>query len=198
MSISAPPPEQGLDIHRRLCANDPIAPHDLCVAYLPHLLDYLKRVAPHVDRDAHLQAADEALANLSMAPHSYDPGRGDLALYLRMSARGDLLKHLKRESRHHDGRISWKSVEDRPDAWKYLGREDEPPAEPLKLFADLDETEQSVLALMCEGERKTEVYAEAMHASHLSLGEQRRDVKRMKDRIKKRLQRAGGPYDRSA
>jgi hypothetical protein len=198
MSISAPSREQGLEIHRRLCADDPIAPLDLCKAYLPYLIDYLKGVAPKADPHAHVEAAGEALTVLCRAPALYDPGQGDLRSYLCMAARGDLLNLLKREERHHRGRVSFKIVEQRPDAGKYLGREGAPPAEPLKLFDLLDETERAVLVLMGERERRTAVFAEAMRVSHLSREEQTRKVKRMKDRIKARLRRAGGGYERSA
>ena len=46
--------------------------------------------------------------------------------------------------------------------------------------------------LMGEGERRTAVFARALGLEDRPPGEQEREVKRVKDRIKKRMQRAGG------
>src|SRR5947209_6978193 len=97
MCTSAPPPEQGLALHHRLCAGDPIAPRDLCVAYLPHLIAFLERVVPCADPHFHVEAAGDALFALIEAPQSYDPDRGGLAAYLRMAAWRDLLNLRARE-----------------------------------------------------------------------------------------------------
>jgi hypothetical protein len=48
------------------------------------------------------------------------------------------------------------------------------------------------LDLMREGEKRTVVFADAAGFSDLPPEEQAREVKRVKDRIKKRIQRAGG------
>ena len=51
--------------------------------------------------------------------------------------------------------------------------------------------------LLLEGERTTERFALAIGADHLSQDEQRPAVKRVKDRIKKRIERKGGSNDTS-
>ena len=48
-----------------------------------------------------------------------------------------------------------------------------------------------VLFLMLEGERDTASFAEVMGISDLDTAVQRREVKKIKDRIIKRLQRLG-------
>jgi biopolymer transport protein ExbD len=48
-----------------------------------------------------------------------------------------------------------------------------------------------VLELMLDGERQTSVYVEILEIGHLSLEEREREVKKVKDRLKKRLERAG-------
>ena len=45
---------------------------------------------------------------------------------------------------------------------------------------------------MLAGERRTAVFAAAVGLSDRSLREQAQEVKRVKDRIKKRIERAGG------
>lgn len=56
----------------------------------------------------------------------------------------------------------------------------------------LTPSEAKVLDLMRLGERKSSVFAEVLGVQHLSAGEQRREVKRAKDRLKRRIERAGG------
>ena len=53
-------------------------------------------------------------------------------------------------------------------------------------------TEQAVFELMRTGERETAAYVPVLGIEHLPEAEQRREVKRVKERILKRLQRAGG------
>ncbi len=58
-----------------------------------------------------------------------------------------------------------------------------------RLRALLPESEQSVLELMLEGVRENEAYAAAMGITHLPTRQQRKQVKRVKDRINKRARR---------
>jgi hypothetical protein len=64
------------------------------------------------------------------------------------------------------------------------------PAVPLSVRARLTPQEEKVLELMRRKERRTAVYAAALgivdHPAHV----QRREVKKMKDRLSKRLERA--------
>ncbi len=199
MNLSSPPSaEQGLDVHRRLCAGSRTATAELCAAYLPYLLAWLERVEPRADPHLRTQAAEDALLKLAQVPWSYRPERGGLATYLRMSARCDLSNAERSERRHHRLRISLAIVEDSPQAGKYLGREDAAPIEPIPALQGLDEKERRVLELIAEGERRTEAFAAVLELSNLSPAEQFGEVKRAKDRIKKRARRAGGLRERSA
>jgi hypothetical protein len=53
------------------------------------------------------------------------------------------------------------------------------------------EAERRVLALMLDGERSSAAYAQVLGITGLPAAEQEREVKRAKDRIKKRLEREG-------
>jgi hypothetical protein len=55
----------------------------------------------------------------------------------------------------------------------------------------LSEIDLRALELIVRKERRTGVYAELYGLLHLPLKEQRREVKRHKDRLKKVLERAG-------
>ena len=56
--------------------------------------------------------------------------------------------------------------------------------------ASLTEQEKGVLHLMHEGERRTSVFAQILGIEQLSEVEQRQAVKRVKDRLKRRFERA--------
>ncbi len=138
-----------------------------------------------------------------MAPHSYDPTRADLGTFLRMAARCDLLNLLKGEGKHHQDRVAWEIVEHQVENGNFLAEQD-----PSLLLQRDEETrhwqtflqvvaenftdeEQQVLQLMLAGERKTGTYAAALGIGALSAAEQEREVKKVKDRIKKRVERGG-------
>jgi hypothetical protein len=97
------------------------------------------------------------------------------------------------------------NVEEGAASGKYLERTDDPAA----LSSDddkarrgaavlgavregLTEPDQRCFDLMRDGEKHTAVFAAAAGFSDLPPDEQAREVKRVKDRIKKRIQRAGG------
>ncbi len=180
---------EGLALHRALLDGDPVAPTLLIETYQDYLVDRLRANAPWASEDDCLAAADEALFNLVRAPEAFDPARGPLGPYLGRSARRDLLNLQAREARHHRLRIALADVEDRPDAGNYFG---EGPAEELDRLAGLlSDKEQQVFDLMRAGVRETEAYVLVLGLTDLPPAEQARAVKRAKERIVKRLRRAG-------
>jgi hypothetical protein len=54
---------------------------------------------------------------------------------------------------------------------------------------DLNAGEERVLALMLDGERKTLAFAQALGIDQLPKKEQKAKVKRLKDKLKKRIER---------
>jgi hypothetical protein len=55
-----------------------------------------------------------------------------------------------------------------------------------------NQQDRQILALRLQGERRTEAFAKILQISHLPIAEQRREVKRAKDRIDKFLRRHTG------
>ncbi len=198
-----PSDEEGLRLYRDLCNNVATAPYDLFARFLPPLLAWLEQSNPSVSPDLREEAAHLALVSFVQDPTTYDPDQLRVPAYLRMSARGDLRNLLQREARHQQGRVPWNAVEDSPDAGKYLGRDDDPSFR-LRLaeehgpndrayeivLAGCNEIERRVLELMRRGEKRTTVFAEAMGISDRPKEEQRKEVKKMRDRLAKRLDRA--------
>ena len=199
LSHRAPHPDEWPDLYRRLAAGDPVAPPALARAYIVHLSDYLAAKYPAADPHLREQAVDDALIALIKNPQSYKPERGlSLTGFLRMSARGDLRNLLRGERRHWEKRHDLESVELHLVDGNTSGRDGDE-VSPLGghpalagVRAGLTEPERRVLDLMCRDERRTAAYAAVLGLSDLPAGEQAKAVKRVKDRIKKRLRRAGG------
>jgi RNA polymerase sigma factor (sigma-70 family) len=205
---------QHQELYQRLLAGDALAPSDLADAFLDLLATELQRYNPTADPHLCAEAAEDALLALIKNPRSYDPERAALAGYLRMSARRDLQNRLRKERRHSDRRADLEAVEISPVVGKYLqDGEADPvhiliareeieemiaalPRVPRAVLDGLTEQEREVLALMRRGERRTSEYARALCITHLPFAEQQRRVKQVKDRLQKRLQRAGYGHER--
>lgn len=194
----------GRDIHARLSTGDPVAPADLADSFLDPLATWLLRTNHTIDPHLCEQAAEDAILTLIKNPQSFQPNRSDLNSYLRMSARGDLRNLLDRERRHSSRRAALEVVEliepDRnmlqeTDPARIFERTEDANAANLVSLRDSIAArgtpgEGIVLTLMNQGERSTAAFALVLGLSHLPLDEQRREVKRVKDRLKRRIERA--------
>lgn len=204
---SWPDAARALDIHARLCAGDPVASAELAEAFIDPLTAWLVRTNPRIDEHLCVQAAEDAILSLIDTPTSYDPRRGALDAYLRMSARGDLRNALESERRHGSRGESLDVIEllgsdrnlyqEESDPARIVEREDDErellrrllPAEVVSTFSW---EERWILELMRQGERRTSAFARVLAITHLPQADQQREVKRAKDRIKRRLQRQRG------
>jgi hypothetical protein len=210
MAAWRPPPtrEEEIALHRRLMEDDPVAPSELASAYLAHLIAHLTKTNSYtVSRDFIEQAAGDAIISLIKDPIVFDSNRSGAALplfaFLKMAARGDLKNILKKEGRHWRGRISMKSVEQSLVDGNHLSSnevtgsslENREEAEKvgkevlLKLRKGLNPGEEKCLELMLEGARATKEFATALSIENLTDSQQRREVKRVKDKLKKRMER---------
>ncbi len=202
-----PSAEDALALHARLREHDPVAPSELANAYLDSLVDWLIRANPRVDPHLCCQAAEDAILALIKNPQSFKPEKGPLDAYLRMSAQADLRNALGRERRHSKRREQLEVVElvasdgnpqqGQGDPALVVEREEEEReaielAVPLDLVQGFSREEQCVLDLMLKGERRTDAFARALAITDLPESDQRIEVKRIKDRIKRRMQRARG------
>jgi hypothetical protein len=196
-----------LAIHARLCEDDPVASADLAMAYLDVLTHWLITTHPRVDPHLCCQAAEDAILSLIKNPQSFKPDKSPLDAYLRMSARADLRNALSRERRHSKRRETLEVVElvsssrnphqDAGDPALIVERDEEDRealtrAVPLAIEQGFTREEQRVFELMLKGERRTDAFARALAITDLPEPDQRIEVKRTKDRIKRRIQRARG------
>jgi DNA-directed RNA polymerase specialized sigma24 family protein len=193
-----PASEVAEDLYRRLADGDPVASSDLAVAVLDPLTAHLQTRHPRADPHACATAAGQAILDLIRQPAIFDPTRGGLLAFLRMSAERDLLNLFEAERRHHRNREYHDSVEpadgdgnQRTEAADDLPSLDDPAL--AAEIASLSPDERTVFDLIRDGEKATAVFATALGLD-VPADEQARAVKRIKDRVVKRLQRAVAPW----
>jgi RNA polymerase sigma-70 factor (ECF subfamily) len=210
----AEPPSQddGLRLVQRLLDGDPVATSDFAVAYLHAIVRSLRISNATPDQAVVETAAEDAIWSFITRPSQYDPSRMTILAYLSMAARQDLKNLLRAEQRHTRNRADWGRRDDDVELFDPLenvqGSELDDPARMAELHeaiaqkmaelkervaavdANLTHNEVEALLLVIDGERKTERFAEVLGLTHLPLAEQRREVKRFKDRMGKRLVRS--------
>ncbi len=188
------PPDPDADLLARLRGGEPMASAELVRAHVDGLVEHLRRCHPTAHEHFLVDAAEDALLGLIKNPHTYDPARCSLAGYLRMSALGDLRNALQKEARHHVGRASADCVEEAPDSRndqqvEHEGSSFDDPGL-AAVIAGFTETERRFFDLMRAGEKRTAVLAVALGVADRPVGEQQDEVKRVRDRLIKRLRRA--------
>jgi RNA polymerase sigma-70 factor (ECF subfamily) len=199
--------EYVIHLHRRLLEADPVAPAEAIEAFLDELVHLLRvRAGPIQDETLIVDAATDAFLAYVQDPSKFDPTKSRLLTYLTMSAHGDLLNMLDRQLRRQRRQVSLDDVEHVlpsrneliDELEERLDRDDAATAESTsealnRVREELpDLLDQQILGLMLQGERKTSAYASLLGIEDQDPKNQRRTVKRHKDRITKRLQRLGG------
>ena len=187
------------EIHERLLAEDVTAPAELAESLLEPLTHRLTKKYPKLrDPDLLCDAVSDALMSYIKRPAQFDPAKRTLIGFLVMAAEGDLRNALAKAKRRRQKEILLENVE----LWGAAGNneieagnsEPEPEREKLRQALPMifeDPKDLAMVELMMSGERATEAFAEVLKLQHLPLEQQRREVKRHKDRLKKRLERYG-------
>ncbi len=192
----------GEKVHQRLLQRDPTAPSEVILAYLEALTRRLRQRFPDVKDETFIQdAVTDALFQYVQSPERFDPAKSSLPSYLTMAARGDLLNSLRREQRRAARQVPLEAVAEATIPRNNLREDENPEASADRMAASRlmrcvlqevsDPRDREILELMLAGERKTTRYAKVLQIEDRSEGEQRKIVKRHKDRLKKRLQRLG-------
>jgi DNA-directed RNA polymerase specialized sigma24 family protein len=205
MKLSEPSREWQLKRHERILQDDVTAFAELSEIALPHLVLFLQQQFPQQDAHHQEMIAIDTLMAYHARPTSYNPEKLGLLAYLRMAARGDMLNIIDKQAR----RQKKLSDLDDPSVQKQLPTQgiltdsgnlkewlqthtDLSRTELLKqLSNELDESDQEILLLMLEEERDHKPYAEILDIGHFPVVEQRKIVKRNKDRIQKKIERFG-------
>ena len=196
--------EYARQIHARLLQLDPVAPAEFAEAFLYELVRRLRAKAGSGYEEALLHdAATDALIDYVQHPSKFNPRKSALLTYLTMAAYRDLLNMVAKEQRRRRREVPLQVVEEtlsernniiEPEDQVLNGMPAAKRTELLRMVAETfpDSRDRALLELMMNGERRTTVFSDVLGIQALTPDEQRKIVKRHKDRITKRLQRLGG------
>lgn len=184
-------------IHKRLLAADPTASAELAERVLGLLAGKLQHLYSEV-QDPHLvpDAVTDAVFGYIKNPQQFDPTKRGLMGFLLMAAEGDLKNSLAKRRRREHREVDLANVELEGLSGKGIARAVDTVSaieaarlrqELIAIFAT--PTDQQIVELILDGERSTEAYVRVLGLEGCSPAEQRSEVKRQKDRIKKRLER---------
>ena len=190
---------------------DPTAFAELCEVALPHLVSFLQASFPQCDPALCQMTATDLLLSYHGGPDQYDPRQLGLFAYLRMAARRDLLNALDKQRRRERRLVSLddpavevgagdrNSLLDAVVAYVWLQAYTDPPRDEIikRLRGRLSAVEEQVLLLMLGGVRDAGHFAQILRIEHLDEEQQRREVKRVKDRLAKKVQRFGRQIGKS-
>jgi hypothetical protein len=197
MSNSWPEADEVAAIFERFVLGDCLAQSDFIVAVLDQVVNHLRAWRGDVDEHMRITAAEDAVLSVIRNPAQYDNTKSKLIAFLCMAAKKDLINALESERRHFRGRENSECVELQADGRNTSVEQvadDLPSFDDPALAAEIacfNDIERQVFDLMRNGEKRTTAFAEVMGSGHLSVEDQTGEVKRMKDRIKQRLKRAG-------
>jgi RNA polymerase sigma-70 factor (ECF subfamily) len=195
---NTPNQETQIKLHQRVSKGDPSAFSELCVIALPYL-EHRFRI--HFRGEDWHDFVIDTLINYQQNPRKYDPEKkATLLNYLYMDARGDYLNHLEKMQRQPvlapifdvvggAWEIADADVEDDDDDFDApFGDYD---LDTLIGFLGLESRDQSLLRLMVSGYQPRAVYADVLEITHLPIEQQRREIKRHKDRLRQWLKTNG-------
>ncbi len=201
MSSDRPQKEEGAKMHQRLLSGDEIAPAEIAEAYLELTVERLSREFSSSEYEQIQDIVVAVFEQYFEKPAKFDPERSNLAYYLYLSARGDLLNWLAARKRQPKIVYFSGSVGNGPANTEYSLEVPDP--------VDLEETvlennspvwqkineilpepaDRQTARWLINGVKNYEPYAELLKITHLPVSEQRNIVNRNKERISKTLRR---------
>jgi hypothetical protein len=182
-------------LHERILIGHPEAVEALIERLLPILTALVQRSFPRASEDLVVDGVEDALLEYAKAPQKFDRSRGvPLLVFLRLAAvrnvsnlvRGDSRRRaLERKLAEQAQPAGWTMPLDQSDS------SDDGLTDSIQavLATSTDPEEQAVVALWLKGERRADPLGRALGIGHLPIDEQRRDLKRLKDRLRNRIKR---------
>jgi len=197
------------NIHERLLSGDPVASSKLAEKLAEKLANavfgrLIRKLRQRFPQLASSEMIDEACADAVMSyikrPEQFDCDRGkSLFNYLLMSADGDLRNALAKAKRRRAKENVMAGVELESVAGNEeseagcLDAESNLPSVQIVIERLFDDpTDQRLAEMILDGERLTTAFAAVLGLERLPVKDQRKQVKRHKDRIKKKLSRSRG------
>jgi hypothetical protein len=212
--------EYGLELHAQMIQRDVVAFEQLANLMYSPLVQAITRYAdntvkkgvrPWASENARDEAIMRTLFAYQAAPEKYDPALGkSLFRYLVMSAERDYLNEIDKELRRIGKWDALDVVDIFDDGQEHDQSERQLPADvnieelieagESQVWAEIrllltDPRDLQCAWYMLEGVRETSVYVDVYGLHHLPPNEQDHEVKKHKDRIKKKLGRKLDPED---
>ncbi len=189
-----------LELHERLLSGDRVASEEIAELLLMPLITRLSRSFSRTDVQVVSDGVTDAILDYCARPQIFNPLRGvPLGGFLSMAGRRNILNFIRGEARRkaREERFarasSSKVVELYPSTGNTQRKEIIEGQRKTKLMRILtDPVDKKIFDLQLRGERRTEAFAKVMGISSLAVGDQRRAVKRAKDRIRKLLEKHKG------
>ncbi|HEX2094533.1 MAG TPA: hypothetical protein VHG28_19165 [Longimicrobiaceae bacterium] len=189
-------------LHRRLLQGDRTVPEEIARRLLKPLCEEVQRSYPQTDEQVVQDGVIEVVLDYCERPERTEVTSGlQLRRFLAARAWRKVANALRgeRRRRSYEARAAAEGAVGAVEQESPLGRlireevEAEREQQVQRLMETLSsETDREMLRLRLVGERRTEVFARVLGVEHLPTQEQRRIVKRAKDRIDKVIQRSGG------
>jgi RNA polymerase sigma-70 factor (ECF subfamily) len=205
-AVSGTSNDELLALHQALLEGDAAAPMLLAEKLVPMLRTKLRPLkAKLTDPQVVESAIGQSVATYLRRPEVFDPNRGSLPSYLAMDAAGDVKNELEKRRWEiaHDEVVERTLVElglrDRnspveEEALDDLDPFDVPEANvevARRLLAKLSPRDRELTQLLVDEVRSYAAWAGVLGIAHLPLEVQKREVKRHKDRIRRKLARIG-------
>lgn len=186
--LAQPGMDDWLVLHQAVLAGDKVAWASVAERYMEYVKRVLKSLKPGVDDELLTDATTEALMNYLLHPERFDPSKRSLPSYLVMSANGDLLNLL--EKRNNRGR---KEILDRHGEFDTNPRKDLYEGADTELWDEIRRNfsadDQTAIRLMLAGIKSYAEYARIWHIERADPAGMRREVKRRKTLLKRKLVR---------
>lgn len=188
-----PDPDAVLALVRRL-PTDPAAQAEFLAAVYRPLLREVQAAHPLEDPARVTDVVGDLLLSLVKRPEQYHPDKLPVRSYLLMAARGDLANARAKDGRRRAREIPLDAVAEPVDDGKEKEEDDvrtwliNPRV--AAVIAGFDALEREVWELMQAGTRATTAFVPVLGIADRPSADQGRAVKRIKDRIIKRLKRA--------
>jgi len=189
-------------LHTRLLNGDRVASEELAELLLERLVCEVAGRFRGTDPQLVSDAVTDALLDYCARPSGFDPSQGiPLSRFLAHAARRNVSNLLRGERRRKTREEKWgeslaeKDVELGASVGNPIQNEAQIQQQRLGGLAQAlkDPVDKKIFQLRTQGERRTSEFAKVMGVAHLPKAEQRREVKRAKDRIEKLLQRRKAP-----
>lgn len=196
-----------IKLHELILSGDSLALSKLFDLHGDALIKVLKRRYPKnakLDESFIIESVNEALFGYYQNPKTYDPTRSTLKRFLEIAAERDLINLIEKDGHYSKRRNSLpddvelgenkrnRTIKDKGDP-ESLYIESESITNLKKAlslyFKTVIDIEMAMLVI--SGVRETAKYSDVLEISQLPIEEQKREVKRNKDRIKKVLEREG-------